>query len=270
MTKDHPKTSIPFFGSMKRTFLRHAPSAMLDEIRPMLNNNNTINNKSDGMPIKSNKGKSSSENFEFSVRDHSDATAKRGFRVQVPKRIMCYTMLVFVVIPVFLFVYVEMHKKSSGKHAKHGDRYYSYDINKVLPHLLEDGSNSTSGHSHYSVLESLLGGDEESASADTPDESQKESDPGGETVGEEESIPDDKGPGEETVQSQETKSETTDETSVSSNITELTSIAVNQTAPSVDRMETNDGDDASTKSEEEGEKTRHLRVAYERQRRRSR
>lgn len=257
MTKDHPKTSIPFFGSMKRTFLRHAPSAMLDEIRPMLNNNNNNNSsKSDGMPNKSNKGKSSSENFEFSVRDHSDATAKRGFRVQVPKRIMCYTMLVFVVIPVFLFVYVEMHKKSSGKHAKHGDRYYSYDINKVLPHLLEDGSNSTTAvvaQSHYSVLESLLGGDEESASADPPDESQKESGPGGETVGEEESIPDDKGPGDQTVQSQETRSETTDETSVSWNITELASITANQTATSVDRMETNDGDDASTKSEEEGE-----------------
>ena len=33
------------------------------------------------------------KNFEISLRDKSDATAKRGFRVQVPKRMLSYAVL---------------------------------------------------------------------------------------------------------------------------------------------------------------------------------
>lgn len=77
----------------------------------------------------------SSGNFEFSVRDHSDATAKRGFRVQVPRRILCYTILVFFILPIFLFVYVEMIKQSRKRQAA---RYHSYDQNKILPHIFHE------------------------------------------------------------------------------------------------------------------------------------
>lgn len=73
--------------------------------------------------------------FEFSVRDHSDATAKRGFRVQVPRRILCYTLLVFFILPIFLFLYVEMIKQSRKRQAA---RFHSSDPNKVLPHTFNE------------------------------------------------------------------------------------------------------------------------------------
>lgn len=49
-------------------------------------------------------------NFEiYSVRDRRDATAKRAFKVQVPKRMLYYTMTVFLVLPLALFLWKEMH-----------------------------------------------------------------------------------------------------------------------------------------------------------------
>jgi hypothetical protein len=49
-------------------------------------------------------------NFEiYSVRDRRDATAKRAFKVQIPKRMMYYTMMVFLVLPLALFLWKEMH-----------------------------------------------------------------------------------------------------------------------------------------------------------------
>ena len=46
-----------------------------------------------------------SNNMEiWSVRDRTDATAKRGFRVQVPKRLLAYVMLVFFVLPLLLSI----------------------------------------------------------------------------------------------------------------------------------------------------------------------
>jgi hypothetical protein len=146
--KDHPKSSSGFMSRMRRTFLRNAPTTMLQEMRPMLNRNAKAREEAErgrgkartsclpdedmksSLGIKDGKGA-----FEFSVRDHSDATAKRGFRVQVPKRMICYTVLVFFVLPIFLFVYVEMHKHSLKKQAA---RYHTFDITKVLPHILDD------------------------------------------------------------------------------------------------------------------------------------
>eukprot|EP00545_Synedropsis_sp_CCMP1620_P003294 CAMPEP_0119014442 /NCGR_PEP_ID=MMETSP1176-20130426/9743_1 /TAXON_ID=265551 /ORGANISM="Synedropsis recta cf, Strain CCMP1620" /LENGTH=261 /DNA_ID=CAMNT_0006967621 /DNA_START=118 /DNA_END=900 /DNA_ORIENTATION=+ len=146
--KDHPQSSAGILSRIRRTFLRNAPTTMLQEMRPMLNRNAKAREEAERSKGKARTSflaeddvksslaiKDGKDAFEFSVRDHSDATAKRGFRVQVPKRIICYTVIVFFVLPIFLFVYVEMHKHSLKKQAA---RYHTFDITKVLPHLLDD------------------------------------------------------------------------------------------------------------------------------------
>ena len=45
----------------------------------------------------------------FSVRDRRDTTGKRAFKVEVPKRMLYYTILVFLVLPLALFLWKEMH-----------------------------------------------------------------------------------------------------------------------------------------------------------------
>lgn len=74
-------------------------------------------------------------NFEFSVRDTTDATAKRGFRVQVPKRMLLYVLLVFFVLPLGLFLFVEVHKaqqKREFANARHHPNLSSADANMTI------------------------------------------------------------------------------------------------------------------------------------------
>jgi hypothetical protein len=194
--KDHPESSSGFMSRMRRTFLRNAPTTMLQEMRPMLNRNAKAREEAERgrgkarvsfLPdedMKNSLGiKDGRDAFEFSVRDHSDATAKRGFRVQVPKRMICYTVLVFFVLPIFLFVYVEMHKHSLKKQAA---RYHTFDITKVLPHILDDilpddelESNSTSVEDEGDeVIDEPVGGavkDDAEGAEDTTKPAEKES-----------------------------------------------------------------------------------------------
>lgn len=111
----------------------------------MLNRNNARGSRN-------NKGMSPSThglpaNFEFSVRDHSDATAKRGFRVQVPKRMLFYTILVFFVAPIVCFGYVEIHKAQLAKkmsqqeHHHPANHYHPDDAAKIFPHLREQSQS---------------------------------------------------------------------------------------------------------------------------------
>jgi hypothetical protein len=56
-------------------------------------------------------------NFEiYALRDRRDATAKRAFKVQVPKRMLYYTILVFLVLPLALFLWKEMHLDNHDVH----------------------------------------------------------------------------------------------------------------------------------------------------------
>jgi hypothetical protein len=81
--------------------------------------------------------------FEFSVRDTSDATAKRGFRVQVPKKILGYVMLVFFILPLILFLYVEVHKAHQKRQvARSIERNHSFNVS-TFPHFVLDQSNVT-------------------------------------------------------------------------------------------------------------------------------
>lgn len=91
------------------------------------------------------------ENFEIiSLRDKSDATAKRGFKVQVPKRMLTYSALIFIVAPLFLFGYMEVHNtKHHNYHPETGDsKGHEYLPTDILSSLLtdsqeEDALNST-------------------------------------------------------------------------------------------------------------------------------
>lgn len=143
MTKDHdhrPKNTNGFMSSIRRALVRNAPSSIVEEMRPMILQPSGASKKAGGESrTKTRTGvdaqvlaSAATGTFEFSVRDHSDATAKRGFRVHVPTRMLCYTILVFFVLPIALFLYFEMIKQSQKRQAA---RYHSFNQNKVLPHV---------------------------------------------------------------------------------------------------------------------------------------
>jgi hypothetical protein len=99
------------------------------------------------------------ENFEISVRDKSDATAKRGFRVQVPKRMLTYTVLIFIVAPLFLFGYMEVHNRAHHHHHPQGDsKGHEHFPTDILSSLLtdsqeEDAVNSTAADTKEASLD---------------------------------------------------------------------------------------------------------------------
>ena len=70
----------------------------------------------------------------------------RMFDVQIPKRMLNYVVLVFVVLPLFAFLYKELHPSKIEDHAHfkperfHGD---SSTTNEVLSHLLYDHSGGS-------------------------------------------------------------------------------------------------------------------------------
>jgi hypothetical protein len=170
-------------SSIRRAFPRNAPPSGIEEMRPILHpkkggNNSSVHLTAPGVVDHRSKSRTSTTTvqsssipcsasshpmgesihnanaaYEFSVRDYSDATAKRGFRVQIPKRILLYTVIVFFILPIVLFVYVEVHKKStsSNSHSEHHkERYHQYDKSKIFPNLLQvddpdnnEGSNVT-------------------------------------------------------------------------------------------------------------------------------
>lgn len=129
---DKEKKKPFMFSSLRRNLVR--PS--VEETRPML--------ATPGRPVistKTTRPLRATENFEISLRDKTDATAKRGFRVQVPKKMLSYFVLVFIVLPLALFLYMEVHRVA----ASHGHVVHE----KVPEH-----------HFHHDVL-SLLGADNE-------------------------------------------------------------------------------------------------------------
>ena len=82
--------------------------------------------------------------LEISVRDKSDAAAKRRFRVQVPTRLVRYVMLVFLVLPLVAFFWKETHlhgREDNHAHYK-PERYNHINTEDVLSHLLDDKSVS--------------------------------------------------------------------------------------------------------------------------------
>jgi hypothetical protein len=82
--------------------------------------------------------------LKFSVRDKKDAAAKRGFRVEFPTRMLNYVVLVFFVLPLFLFAYRELHIHDEEGHAHYkAEHYIHVDTQDVLSHLLDKPANRT-------------------------------------------------------------------------------------------------------------------------------
>jgi len=155
--KDHPKTSR-FHSEIRRNFIRYAPTSVLQEMRPMLNQNSKQREEDARKPIDlqrlppARRPKGEGNLFEFSVRDHPTQPAKKGFRVQVPKRLLFYTILVFFILPIFVFVFFEISKSKKGKHPP---TYHKYDVSHVLSHLMSDEDQETEGTNETS-FESIL------------------------------------------------------------------------------------------------------------------
>jgi len=125
---DKEKKKASLFSSFRRNLVREG------ETRPMLPGSRPLPPLSITTPRRT-------ENFEISLRDKSDATAKRGFRVQVPKRMLSYAVLVFIVAPLTLFAYMEVHRVATS----HG-----HAANEKVEH-----------HFHHDVLSLLTDGEEE-------------------------------------------------------------------------------------------------------------
>lgn len=92
--KDHGKSSALLFESLRRSL-----SLRPEEGRPL----------SLGSSLKQ-------KAFPVARREFFDATAKRDFRVQVPKRMLTYTVCVFFVAPLVLFGYFEVHTREIHHH----------------------------------------------------------------------------------------------------------------------------------------------------------
>lgn len=105
--------------------------------------------KGGGSTKSSNNSHSASSNHTielYSVRDRHDSTGKRAFKVQMPRRLLYYTLGVFLVLPVFIFIWKEFHlhpaphndsvmvKESwtAGRHVGH-ERFANWMESAALP-----------------------------------------------------------------------------------------------------------------------------------------
>ena len=127
--KDH-KAKPSLFSSLRRSLVRSPGGALVvEETRPMLPGGQRPSLKGP------HRAGGRTEKFEISLRDKSDATAKRGFRVQVPKRMLFYSVLVFIVLPLALFVYMEVHRAAASRghpDEKVPEQHFHHDVLSLL------------------------------------------------------------------------------------------------------------------------------------------
>lgn len=81
-------------------------------------------------------GGGQSSGFWYSIRDKTDATAKRAFRVQMPTRLVFMTLGIFLILPLTIFLYKELHMKPSPLE-HHGVRY-THHHHEQFPTWMED------------------------------------------------------------------------------------------------------------------------------------
>ena len=187
--KDHPgkdkgKSPSSSSSSMSSSTMRRTGFARSsEETRPMLLPTTTTNRLTAGgapalaAATTKNKNKARLQNdlmLEFSMRDHTDATAKRGFRVQVPKRMVLYTALVFLCLPLSMFGYVEIHKAQLRKQQRmqqerdkmHAGstavkRYHVYQPDKVFPSSWTNTENNSTSNVADGTLDNTSGSNNE-------------------------------------------------------------------------------------------------------------
>jgi hypothetical protein len=69
-------------------------------------------------------------------------------------------VIVFFILPIVLFIYVEVHKKSSSSNSHsehHKERYHQYDKSKVFPHLLQGDDSGNKESSNVTMLNIAAG-----------------------------------------------------------------------------------------------------------------
>lgn len=84
--------------------------------------------------------------FKLDVRDRSDATAKRRFQVRVPCRLVTILALVFLIVPVFIFLHKEAHIHEDHDEAHFKSKNYlnvnARDVFADFSEHLSDSDNS--------------------------------------------------------------------------------------------------------------------------------
>lgn len=146
---DKEKKKASLFSSLRRNYLVRPG---VEETRPMLPAHPTIKTPAPRPRA--------AENFEISLRDKSDATAKRGFRVQVPKRMLSYVVLVFLVAPLSLFLWMEVHRVASS-HGQHNNEkvpedHFHHDVLSLLTDEEEEQQTDALAKTNETVIENAV------------------------------------------------------------------------------------------------------------------
>mmetsp|Transcript_11139 Transcript_11139/g.20316 ORF Transcript_11139/g.20316 Transcript_11139/m.20316 type:complete len:337 (-) Transcript_11139:345-1355(-) len=79
------------------------------------------------------RGKNKNYFFQVRGRDRRDASAKKKFQVQVPKKMIVYVLLVFFLLPLLLFGYVFMRQflGYNSRYKQHGPSHHLHGSNRV-------------------------------------------------------------------------------------------------------------------------------------------
>jgi hypothetical protein len=106
------------------------------------------------------------EMFEYNLRDSSDASAKRKFRVKIPTRLLRYVVLVFLIVPLILFAHREGHIHDDKNHYK-AEHFNKVDTQDILSHLLDKPGDDN--YSSNNITQSGTGNQAKPAEAQTSD-----------------------------------------------------------------------------------------------------
>jgi hypothetical protein len=82
--------------------------------------------------------------FKIKLQRKSDATAKKKFQVNVPTRLLSILGLVFLLIPVLVFLYKEAHiHEDRHKAHYHAEKFVNVDSKHAMAHFLDNHNETT-------------------------------------------------------------------------------------------------------------------------------
>jgi hypothetical protein len=111
--------------------------------------------------------------FQIRVQDTS-ATAKKKFQVNVPTRLLAILGLVFLLIPVFVFLYKEAHiHEDHHKAHYHAEKFVNVDSKHAMAHFLDNHNKTTKTSSNDEEDRMIHGEDTHGNSTDTHGNSTK-------------------------------------------------------------------------------------------------
>jgi hypothetical protein len=141
----------------KRNVVSRRPQASAEEMRPFLPTP-SLSTPSKPSVIPPPRSGQLPSRFHIDVRDKRDASAKRRFRVNLPKPILAILVLVFVVVPLLIFFYkeVHIHENHDEAHFK-PEKFINVDTHDVLSHFLD---NKHQNNTKLSPEQSVSPGDD--------------------------------------------------------------------------------------------------------------